>query len=192
MSRHTYTAFQRHLLFFSTPTQPPRLTILSALRASCTLGLDLPIALLLSVSLRILYTPFPYFWHPIVIDDIPRSSHRTQLSSAVLPPSKSSFTCAELLALLGDGKRKGWVQHKIDQGHVIGFWSMAAGAGTNVVRRRDLEAFREGEWEGGIAERRRGRGDVVPLWRGGPVWVAGHSWAVGRLLGVRVYEGKAE
>ncbi|KAI8940715.1 hypothetical protein NX059_001981 [Plenodomus lindquistii] len=191
MSRPTYTAFQRHLLFFSTPTPNPRLTVLSALKASVSLGLDFPVALLLSLSLRILYTPLPYFWRPIYIADIPPSSHRTQLTSARLPTNKSTFSCTELLNLLGASDQgKGWIKHKIDQGHVVGFWSMAADAKTHVVRRKDVEAFQQGEWEESVVKRRKGREDVLPLWRGGPVWVKGHSWAVGRLLGVRVYEGE--
>ncbi|RMZ70998.1 dolichyl-phosphate-mannose- mannosyltransferase [Pyrenophora seminiperda CCB06] len=200
MSKNTFSAFQRHLLFFSTPSSPrerPRLTFTSALRASVKLGLDLPVAALLSLSLRLLYAPYPYFWSAIYIDSIPASLHRTQLASCPLPPQskKEEYTCSDLLALLEqseDATKGGWVKQKIDQGHVLGFWCMAADSGTHAVRREDVEAFQQGEWEERVAERRRGRGDIVPLWRGGPVWVGGHSWAVGKLLGVRVYEKKGE
>jgi hypothetical protein len=30
----------------------------------------------------------------------------------------------------------------------------------------------------------------LPLWRGGAIIAAGHSWAIRKLLGVRVYEAK--
>jgi hypothetical protein len=192
MLRNTYSAFQRHLLFFSAPTTPPRLTFISALRAGVSLGLDFPVAVLLSLSLRILYAPFPYFWLPIVVDKIPSSAHRTQLSSAQLPQGKTEYTCSELLHLLNSSPKekqeKGWLKHKIDQGHIVGFWTMAADAKTHRVKSSDVERFQQGEWEKAVVERRRGRGDVLPLWRGGPIWVAGHSWAVTKLLGVRVYE----
>ena len=88
----------------------------------------------------------------------------------------------------GSGGLKGL----IDQGHVVGFWTMAASARTHTVLREDVERFQQGEWEDAVVKRRRGKGDVLPLWRGGPIWVGGHSWAVWRLLGVRVYEGKGE
>jgi hypothetical protein len=39
---------------------------------------------------------------------------------------------------------------------------------------------------------RRVRGDVLLLWRGGSSWVGGHSWAVWKLMGVRVYEIKVQ
>jgi hypothetical protein len=194
MSRSKYSAFQRHLLFFSTPTSPPRLTFGSALRAGVSIGLDLPVAVLLSVSLRLMYAPFPFLWSPIIVDKIPVSAHRTQLSSVDLPKGKADYTCSELLSVLNNTPKenigKGWLKHKIDQGHVVGFWAMAANARTHTVRRDDVERFQQGEWEEPVVARRRGRDDVLPLWRGGPIWVGGHSWAVWKLLGVRVYEVK--
>ena len=196
MSRNTFSAFQRHLLFFSTPSPRPRLTFDSALRAGVKIGLDLPIAALLSLSLRLLYAPYPYFWSPIYIDEIPVSLHRTQLVSAKLPKEKADYTCSDLLTLLnqseGGGAGKGWLKQKIDQGHVVGFWTMAADAATHRVGNEDVERFQQGEWEKAVVERREERRDVLPLWRGGPIWVGGHSRVVGRLLGVRVYERKGE
>lgn len=78
----------------------------------------------------------------------------------------------------------------IDQGHIISFWAMAASTRTHKVSREDVERFQQGCWEEAVAKRRRGRGDVLPLWRGGPIWTGGHSWAVRRLLGVKVYQTK--
>lgn len=203
MPRASYTAFQRHLLFFSTPTQPPRLTFLSALRAATRIGLDMPVAIILSLSLRLMYAPFPNFFSSINIEDIPRSQHRTQLENVALPPSTSTskseegYTCSELLTLLNSvdsTKKMGIIEKSINQGHIIGFWAMAASTKTHRVSKEDVERFQLGEWEEDVAKRRRGRNDVLPLWRGGPIWVAGHSWAVRRLLGVRVYgkDGKVE
>ncbi|KAH7074558.1 hypothetical protein BKA63DRAFT_513252 [Paraphoma chrysanthemicola] len=190
MSRQSYTAFQRHLTFFSTSTTPPRLTILSSLRASLSLGLDFPVALLLSISLRLLYTPYPRVFSAINIERIPRFWHRTQLEHAKIP--QQTYTCSELLALLkrNDESKFGWLKHKLDQGHVVGFWAMAADAKNHRVRSEDVQRFQSGEWEADVAKRRKGRGDVVPLWRGGPAWVAGHSWAVRRVFEVRVYSAK--
>jgi hypothetical protein len=188
MPRSTYTAFQRHLLYFSTPTNPPKLTFLSGLRAAVSLGLDFPVAVILSLSLRLMYAPFPYLTSTINVEQIPRSLHRAQLSDAKL--SKSEFTCSELLSLLKNEPGKGFIKHKIDQGHIVGFWTMAADTRTHKVSRDDVERFQQGEWEEAVMRRRRGRDDVLPVWRGGPIITAGHSFAVGKLLGVRVYEAK--
>jgi hypothetical protein len=191
MSRQGYTAFQKHLFFFSTPTNPPRLTFLSALRAACALGLDFPVSVVLSLSLRLMYAPFPYL-SSIDVNKIPQTLHRTQLSHATLSKSKTQYTCSELLQLLDTEPQKGFLKHKIDQGHIVGFWAMAADARTHTVSKDDVERFQQGEWEEAVTKRRRSRDDVLPFWRGGPIWTAGHSWAVRNLLGVRVYEDKHE
>jgi hypothetical protein len=190
MSRNAYTAFQKHLIFFATPTNPPKLTFLSGLRAACSLGLDFPVSVVLSLSLRILYAPFPYLWSPINIEKIPQSSHRSQLSGAKI--SKSEYTCLELLRLLDAEPKRGLLKNMIDQGHIVGFWAMAANTRTHTVSREDVVRFQQGEWEETITKRRLDRENVLPLWRGGPIWAGGHSWAVRRLLGVRVYERKMQ
>ncbi|KAK7192617.1 hypothetical protein DPSP01_006557 [Paraphaeosphaeria sporulosa] len=168
MSRNTYTAFQRHLLFFSTPTNPPRVTILSGMRAAASLGLDFPVCVLLGVSLRIMYAPFPNIFSPINIERIPRSKHRAELSDARL--DQQEYTCYDLLRILPC------------------FWAMPASTKTHTVSRDDVERFQRGDWADKIAERRRERDDVLPLWRGGPIIVNWHSWAIRKVLGVRVYE----
>jgi hypothetical protein len=112
--------------------------------------------------------------------------HRAQLSDARL--LKLEYTCSELLALLGAEPGTSPLKHIINQGHIVGFWSMAANTRTHTVSRDDLKRFQQGEWEEAIMKRRRGRDDVLPFWRGGPIITAGHSWAVRKLLGVRVYE----
>lgn len=192
MSQKVLSPFQKHLLFFATPSSRPQLTIISALRAGVSLGLDFPVSVALSIALRVMYAPFPYFWKPVFVDSIPASQHRTQLSSAELPKSKANYTCSELLNILGNVDNKGFVKHKIDQGHIVGFWTMAANAHTHRVSRDDVERFQGGEWESAVVARRKARDDVLPLWRGGPIWTTGHSVAVNKLLGVQVYEEKKE
>ena len=194
MSRSKYSAFLTHLQFFSTATTPPRLTILSALRAGLQLGLNLPVAVILSISLRLLYAPFPYIWLPINVDQIPHSRHRSQLTCASLPAGKSNYTCSDLLQLLSASENGGGIlKRAIDQGHIIGFWTMAANARTHMVSRDDVERFQQGDWQRPVVARRRGRrDDILPLWRGGPIWVSGHSWAVKKLTDVRVYEIKQQ
>ncbi|KAF2864926.1 hypothetical protein BDV95DRAFT_508350 [Massariosphaeria phaeospora] len=198
MSRATYSAFQKHLQFFCAPrSNPPRLTLLSGLRASVALGLDLPVALALSLGMRLLYAPFPNFLSPIYIDKIPKSKHRNQLATAHLEKGKSEWTCTELLRLLDSSEDVdrfhaeldvGFLERKINQAHIVGFWTMAANTQTHTATSHDVERFQQGDWQHDVAQRRRGREDVLPLWRGGPLWVGGHSWAVWMLLGVKMYE----
>lgn len=197
MSQNAYTAFQRHLIFFSTQTNPPRLTFLSGLRASIALGLNFPVSVLLSLSVRLLYARFPYITSPS-IKEIPQSQHRSQLSSAKIPDSKSEYTCSELLSLLQADhglhaeQRKGFLERRINEIHITSLWAIAANTRTHTVSREDVERFQQGEWEEAVAKRRREREDVLPFWRGGPILVGPHSWAVRKLLGVRVYEVKQQ
>lgn len=155
------------------------------MRAAASLGLDFPVCVLLSVSLRLLYAPLPNIFSSINIEKIPRSAHRAQLSGVEL--EKKEYSCSELLRILPRDPDRGFLERKIDQAHVVSFWAVAASTETHAVRREDVERFQRGEWAGKVAERRRGRSDVLPLWRGGPVVVRWHSWAMGKALGVRVY-----
>lgn len=182
------TAFQRHLLFFSNQAHPPRLTILSATRASLSLGLDLPAASALAISIRALYAPYPNIFSRLDVLRLPPSRHRTQLSRAKL--TKQNYTYDDLYALLQSDAKRGAVASMLDRWHVRMFHAIAADMKTGLVRREDVERFQEGSWQESVRERRRGRGDVLPLRRGGPIVVKWHSLAVRALFGVRVYEGK--
>jgi hypothetical protein len=183
--------FQRHLLHFAAPNST-KITLLSSLRASLALGLDFPVALTLSIGLRLLYAPFPYL-SPVDIPSVPQSYWRTQLEDVKL--TADTYTRADLLHLYQSSlkyNRSDPLSRSIDTMHVMSFWAMTADVSTGLVKRADVERFQEGDWERDVVKRRRtrrqGEGDVLPLWRGGPISVAGHSWFVRKLFGVRVYE----
>jgi len=86
------------------------------------------------------------------------------------------------------------LQRLLDKAHIWSFWAQAADVKTGLLDRADLQAFQEGRWQDDVVERRKsrveGKGEVLPFSRMGPISVVGHSWAVGLLLGVRVYEGE--
>jgi hypothetical protein len=82
MLRSLYAAFRGHLLFFSTLIEPPRLTFLSGPRAGDSLGLDFPVAVILSLSLHLIYVPSSYPLSTINLEHITRTLHRAQLSDA--------------------------------------------------------------------------------------------------------------
>lgn len=184
------TPFQRHLQFFGLPQPPHRITILSSLRASFRSGLDFPVALILSLGLRVLYGT--HLSSPIDIAAIPRHLHRTQLeqgSASADEDRKRSYSLSDLLDLYASdpSSQRGLFTSLLDRAHILSFWSISARKDLRVDA-SDFKRFKEGTWEQAVVERRRGRADVSPFWRGGPIIVSAHSWFVRTLFGVRVYE----
>nr|XP_031858124.1 uncharacterized protein CI109_006465 [Kwoniella shandongensis]KAA5525196.1 hypothetical protein CI109_006465 [Kwoniella shandongensis] len=188
----TYTPYQRHLLHFAqSPNSPsPKLTIISAVRGSLELGLNLPIAVSLALALPLIHSPFPYYLRPLPIKSISEKEGRTQLSSARL--IQSSYSMTDIFSLYQSEVPRGWFDWAVDQGHILSFWAMAADVKTGRVDVDDVKRFQNGNWTDSIVKRRQsrmpGKGDVLPFYRGGPIIVGLHSWFVGRLFGVRVYE----
>ena len=75
----------------------------------------------------------------------------------------------------------------IAQADALGLWMLAAEQDGR-VQGEEVRLFQRGEVMERIAERRRGRENVLPFWRGGPFSVDGHAWFVKKLFGVSVYE----
>lgn len=188
----TLNAFQRHMTFFAQP-RSTKLTFTSSLHSFLSLGLDFPVACALSFGLRITYSPFPHYFTPIDISRIPPTSLRTQLED--VPLNQHTYTRSDLVNLYtgsSAAQRKGWIGWIYDYTHVNSFWAIAADTETHLVDERMVRRFQEGTWGEAVREkrksRRKGVGEVLPFWRGGPISVVGHSWFVRRLFGVRVYE----
>ncbi|KAK8845616.1 hypothetical protein IAR55_006332 [Kwoniella newhampshirensis] len=189
----SFTPFQRHLLHFAQSPTSPNITVSSALRGSLELGLNFPVSLSLALAIPLLYAPFPHYLRPVPIKSVQKSDERTQLSPASL--SQSTYSMMEVFDLYRAdhaARSRGWFDWMVDQGHVLSFWAIAADVKTGRVDVEDVERFQKGEWCGSIVKRRQcrmpGKGDVLPFYRGGPIIVGLHSWFVGRLFGVRVYE----
>lgn len=70
----------------------------------------------------------------------------------------------------------------------LGLWSLAADVRTGLLKGEDVVGFQEGKVFERIERRRKDRSQVLPLWRGGPISVSGHSWVVGKMFGVQVYQ----
>lgn len=185
----TLTPFQRHLKHFALESDPNRITFLSAIRGSFRLGLDFPVALILSIGLRILYSES--IFSAVDIPSIPRHLQRTQLDSPSLSSSfndrQKSYSLTDLLGLYRPSPHIGFISSILDKAHILSFWSISAQKDLGVTA-SDLKRFKEGGWEADVVKRRKGREDVLPFWRGGPIIVGAHSWFVRTVFGVRVYE----
>ncbi|KAI9686553.1 MAG: hypothetical protein M1822_003564 [Bathelium mastoideum] len=176
-------AFLQHLSFFASSQQPNIITFTSALKSSLALGLNFPVSCILSLGLRALYSPSWLLLSPPNLQKL--GTNHTQLEQAEL--TQSTYTRRELQGLVPSNSSL--LDHLIDRGHVLGLWVLAADTRTGLVKREDVEEFQKGTLMQRLAERRKtGRNDILPFYRGGPISVAGHSWMVRKMLGVRVYE----
>lgn len=187
--------FQRHLGYYATsPSGPPprRITLLSALEASLQLGLNFPVSLALAIGMRLYYSS--NLIRPVNVDALPTRKHRTQLEHMQLGEDnkQQGYSASDLIESYDAADRQGaqptGLDKILDKAHLYGFWAMAADTKTNMLSRGDLKRFQHGDWQEDVVSRRRGRQDVLPFWRGGPIGVGGHSWAVKTFFDVRVYE----
>ena len=179
------TPYQTHLAFFTNLPHPQshqtlRITLPSALRASLSLGLNFPVSLLLALVLRMLYG-----WSDVRGVSPSSRWHCNLLSDVSLPTAyNKGVTRVQLLdCMRGRPAKYRW--------RMMGLWAVAADERTGVLSARDVEDVRKGVVYWRVAERRRVRwrdgGNVLPVWRGGPVSVAGHAYFVKKLFGVEVY-----
>lgn len=74
----------------------------------------------------------------------------------------------------------------------FGVWSLAADVKNGLISGADIVAFQRGTLLHEVEKRRKNREQVLPLSRGGPISVVGHSWFVRKLFGVEVYKEKED
>jgi hypothetical protein len=179
------SAFKRHLSFYDLDRNGV-IYLSESLRANLSLGLDFPIALISAIGLQIYYgNTRPFIFGPLNGIDISRISHvqeRTMLENMDFTYRVVGSGFDRQALVEGSG-----AQSLIDKLHVTGLWALAANA-DGLVSMRDVRRCQDGSilWE--IQKRRMDRSDVLPLYRGGPISVSGHSWFVDKLFGVQVYQ----
>lgn len=155
------TAFHRLLTFFATRSPTPNkttITFLDSLRGDLSVGLNLPFALLLALTRHIVFRNVGFSIH------VPTVNTSRQLLGGVDAFSIDESRDYGVLELVGA------VEGVVAKADAVGCWALVAGAGGR-VRGSDVRAFQRGEVMEMLVERRRvGRGDVLPFWRGGPIW----------------------
>ncbi|KAK4974726.1 hypothetical protein LTR66_011063 [Elasticomyces elasticus] len=169
--------FNRHLVYFASKSPNDKLqTPYDSLRGYLSIGLNFPVACILTLGLHVLYRNTGLFSFAI---DIP-AVRTTRTMLVGLPLEQKEYSGVELARLARPHGVK-------EQMGAVGMWVIAADAQTGRVSREDVELYQKGELMERLEARRRDRRDVVPWWRGGPIGVAGHSYFVEKLFGVYVY-----
>ena len=98
---------------------------------------------------------------------------------------KQNYSRSEIVSLAK--KRSGWA----GAGDALALWALAADVRTGLMKGDDILAFQEGTLHERLEEKRKARTQVLPLWRGGPIFVSGHSWAVKKVFNIDVYRKKS-
>ncbi|KAK4611515.1 hypothetical protein CLAFUW4_13225 [Fulvia fulva] len=172
--------FHRLLAFYSNRNQDDTQTIRlqDSLRGNLALGLDFPVALGIAVGRHLFLKNTGLFSLNI---HVPSVSWKETPLHGVEVDEKKEYTMSEVM---GMAREKKGPFGAVDG---MGVWSLAADVKTGLVKGEDIVGFQEGRLFERIEKRRKDRNQVLPLWRGGPISVTGHSWMVKKMFGVNVY-----
>ncbi|EME77871.1 uncharacterized protein MYCFIDRAFT_79125 [Pseudocercospora fijiensis CIRAD86] len=188
MASSNVPPFHRLLSFYSNrnPHDSQTIRLQDSIAGNLALGLDFPVALAVAIGRHLFLKNNGFFSLQI---HVPSVSWKTTPLEGLDVDEKKGYTCSEIAGLARE--RLGVVGVV----EAVGLWSLAADVNTGLLRGGDVEGFKQGTVFRELERRRKDRSQVLPLWRGGPISVAGHSWAVEKIWGVHVYrdgDGKGE
>lgn len=172
--------FHRLLSYYSNRSPYPDIQTIrlqDSLRGNLALGLDFPVALGVALGRHLWLRNTSFFSLNIHVPSVPVT--KTLLDGLPID-EKKSYTRQEIWSVAA----KNGVTGQMD---ALGLWALASDVKTGLLRGEDVVGFQKGTLFEGIERRRRDRQQVLPLLRGGPISVVGHSWVVKRVFGVDVY-----
>lgn len=177
--------FHRLLSFYSNrnPHDSQTIRLQDSLRGNLALGLDFPVALGIAVGRHLFLRNTSLFSLKI---HVPSVSWKVSPLEGVEVDEKKDYSCSELFSKT---KQEKGIMGAFD---AFGVWSLAADVKSGLISGQDVVAFQRGTLLHEVEKRRKDRDQVLPLRRGGPISVAGHSWFVGKLFGVEVYQEKED
>lgn len=155
--------FHRLLSFYSNRSPHPdtqTIRLQDSLSGNLALGLDFPVALAIALGRHLWLSNTTFFSLNI---HVPSVRVTETLLEGVKVEEKRDYSCGEIVGL---AREVGGWKSALD---AVGLWALAADVGTGALRGADVRAFNEGTLLAGLERRRKGRGDVLPLWRGGPI-----------------------
>ncbi|KAK5108623.1 hypothetical protein LTR62_008114 [Meristemomyces frigidus] len=173
--------FHRLLAFYSNRSEHPNtqtIRLVDSLRGNLALGLDFPVALAIALGRHLWLRNTGTFSLAI---HVPSVSTTKTLLDGIPIDEKKSYTRAEIVT----AARPNGAVGQLD---AFGLWALASDVQTGLMQGEDIVSFQKGTLLQTLERRRRdNREQVLPFWRGGPISVVGHSWAVQKVFGVDVY-----
>lgn len=185
--RRYSTPFQRHLSFYDRDNDG-FVYFGESLRGNLSIGLDFPVAVVMALGIHSIYgNTGTALLGPLRGIEISRvRARRNMLEKVQLEDVPRNGMGRKTLVAAA------YPVGLLDQMHVNGLWALAANrAGT--VSSEDIELYQKGICFFELEKRRKNNRDhVLPLYRGGPISVAGHSYFVDKMFGVKVYQKSEE
>lgn len=139
---------------------------IDSVRGDLALGFNFPLSVLISLARHLIFRTGPGILSLSI--HIPSVKLDRKLLGgpgkfpSILSDKRYSLSEIEKLVRNDGGSLK-------DQLDALGIWTMAAERKDGRISGKDLRAFQEGSVLEDIAKRRRGRDDILPFWRGGPL-----------------------
>ena len=154
--------FHRLLAFYSNRSSYPdtqTIRIQDSIRGNLALGLDFPVALGMAIGRHLWLKNTSLFSLNIYV---PSVTVKNTLLEGVDVDEKKEYTCSEIVTAAKPNGIKGQVD-------AIGLWALASDVKTGKLKGQDVVSFQRGTLFNEIEKRRKGTGQVLPLYRGGPI-----------------------
>ncbi len=154
--------FHRLLAFYSNRSDTPNtqtIRLQDSISGNLALGLDFPVALAMAVGRHLWLKNTSLFSMNIHVPSVP--VEKTLLEGLEVD-EKRDYSCGEMYELAAQNGLKG----RLD---AVGLWALAADTETGRLKGGDVVGFQRGTLFQEIEKRRKGREQVLPLWRGGPL-----------------------
>ena len=155
--------FHRQLGFFapqSSPTSQP-ITFLDSLRGDLSIGLNFPIALFLALTRHLVFGNTGPYNLNINVPAVKTSRVLLGGPGQFDIDESNRYGLRELVAVTSGAS----ISTRLD---AVGCWGLVARR-DGTITGKEVRAYQSGEVMELVAQRRRGRDDVLPFWRGGPI-----------------------
>ena len=154
--------FHRLLSFYSNRSPDPdtqTIRLQDSLHGNLALGLDFPAALGIALGRHLWLKNTGYFSLNIHVPSVKVT--KTPLDGIEID-EKKEYSCSEIVSAAKPNGMMG-------QMDAAGLWALAADVRTGMLKGEDVRGFVEGTLFERVEGRRKGREQVLPLWRGGPI-----------------------
>lgn len=181
--RRYASPFQRHLSFFDR-NNDGFIYFGESLRGNLSVGLDFPVAVAMAFGYHAVYgNTGTMLLGPFRGIDITKVRAKRNMLEQIPLESvpEQGLSRKEVVAL---ARANGLM----DRAHTSGLWAFSASR-QGYLSKDDIKLYQQGTMLYELERRRKDNRDhVLPLYRGGPISVAGHSYFVDKMFGVKVYQ----